>query len=246
MCVALFAALLRWLIAGRKIAAGQLNADDDDDVVSVSLVYLWRLLLQQLLLLVVVLLLLCCCFVAGWLGASIVRTCTHMSAAAADSGSFLWLLRPGRPFPSPPLLLYQPRSTAAQRLWFVAFLMRPCCTCCMWQCCTRYSTIGPGIASPTPPPPLSALRTHMAPLGLLAWPVFIFVGGIYARRVFWFSIFQLVFLSFSCCFFFLLCSLHAFSITLQHLLASSAEKGKRVKLHAWEILCTRMDKSREL
>lgn len=92
----------------------------------------------------------------------------------------------------------------------------------------------------------SALRTHMAPLGLLAWPVFIFVGGIYARRVFWFSIFQLVFLSFSCCFFLLLCSLHAFSITLQHLLASSAEKGKRVKLHAWEILCTRMDKSREL
>lgn len=92
----------------------------------------------------------------------------------------------------------------------------------------------------------SAFCTHMAPLGLLAWPVFIFVGGIYARRVFWFSIFQLVFLSFSCCFFFLLCSLHAFSITLQHLLASSAEKGKRVKLHAWEILCTRMDKSQEL
>lgn len=108
MCVAVFAALLRWLIAGRKIAAGQLNADDD--VVSVSLVYLWRMLLQQLLLMlllvvVLLLLLLCCCFVPCWLGASVVRTCTHMSAAAADSGSFLWLLRPSCSFPSPLTLL---------------------------------------------------------------------------------------------------------------------------------------------
>lgn len=112
----------------------------------------------------------------------------------------------------------------------------------MWQCCTRYSraSIGPLVGANSA---YSACARDSIPRQ--PRPVFIFVGGIYARRVFWFSIFQRCF-SFSSPFpstsflpFFPHCTVRAFSITLQHLFATSAEKGNRVKPHAWEILCTR-------
>lgn len=120
----------------------------------------------------------------------------------------------------------------------------------MWQCCTRYSTVyRAGTVAVRLLLRLQRLlpRLPSAIRGPTRGQYSFSSGEFMLVECFGFQFSSLFFFFFACFYrfssflFFFCCTVRAFSITLQHLFASSAEKGNRVKPHAWEILCSRLD-----